>query len=226
MTDPTGERLLEFLQVMRQLRVECDWKASQTHRSLVRYLLEEAHETAEAIESGDPGHLREELGDLLLQIWFHAVIAEESGDFTLDDVVTDIIAKMRRRNPHVFGAAAGDAARLDAATINEVWESIKAQEKQRSSPVDGLPTSLPALLYADKVLDRLDRRARQDGAPFLHLGAPQLHLGGDRRTVAGGGGGGQGGGAGPRAGAPRRRTTAAVGHLTNPARRPIGAPIR
>ena len=87
---------------MRQLRVECGWKASQTHRSLVRYLLEEAHETAEAIESGDPAHLREELGDLLLQIWFHAVIAEESGDFTLDDVVADIIAKMRRRNPHVF----------------------------------------------------------------------------------------------------------------------------
>ncbi|MFN8195884.1 MAG: MazG family protein [Nocardioidaceae bacterium] len=165
MTDPAGDRLLEFLQVMRRLRVECGWKSAQTHRSLVRYLLEEAHETAEAIESGDPAHLREELGDLLLQIWFHAVIAEEAGEFTLDDVAAEIIAKMHRRNPHVFGAdASGDT--LDPATINEVWESIKATEKERTSPTDGLPTSLPALLYADKVLDRLSReRGEPVGAP-------------------------------------------------------------
>jgi XTP/dITP diphosphohydrolase len=190
----TGERLLEFLAVMRRLRAECDWKASQTHRSLVRYLLEEAHETAEAIESGDSGHLREELGDLLLQVWFHAVIAEESGEFTLEDVTADIIAKMHRRNPHVFGPAdhalfaevpgpdprgARSGARLDAATINEVWESIKATEKQRASPVDGIPASLPALLYADKVLDRLAREARRTtGGEAAASGDRTGHLGG------------------------------------------------
>ena len=100
-----GERLLEFLEVMRRLRVECAWKAGQTHRSLARYLLEETHETLEAIDTGDLEHLREELGDLLLQVYFHAVIAEESGEFTIDDVAGDIIEKMRRRNPHVFAPA-------------------------------------------------------------------------------------------------------------------------
>ena len=196
----TGERLLEFLAVMRRLRLECGWKASQTHRSLVRYLLEEAHETAEAIESGDPAHLREELGDLLLQIWFHAVIAEESGEFTLEDVTADIIAKMYRRNPHVFGPDATPAevglaaprsgshgpSALDAETINEVWESIKAAEKQRDSPVDGIPTSLPALLYADKVLDRLAREGRRTaGARTPTSKGPESHLGGPRVPLRG-----------------------------------------
>ena len=97
----------ELLAVMRQLRVECDWKRAQTHRSLARYLLEETHETLEAIDTGDADHLREELGDLLLQVYFHAVIAEENGDFTFEDVAADIVAKLRRRNPHVFGSAAG-----------------------------------------------------------------------------------------------------------------------
>jgi len=154
---PPADRLGEFLEVMRQLRRECAWKQEQTHRSLARYLLEETHETLEAIDTGDPEHLREELGDLLLQVWFHAVIAEEAGEFTLDDVVTDIIDKMRRRNPHVFGADGQQVAAGTAASVNEVWESIKATEKQRTSVTDGLPPGLPALLYADKVLDRLER---------------------------------------------------------------------
>ena len=124
MTDSGGAALLEFLEVMRRLRVECAWKAGQTHRSLARYLLEETHETLEAIDTGaatgDWAHLREELGDLLLQVYFHAVIAEENGDFTLDDVAGDIVAKMRRRNPHVF-APPGEqrAPGGDAAAINE-----------------------------------------------------------------------------------------------------------
>ena len=101
----SDEPLLEFVAVMRRLRAECAWKGGQTHRSLARYLLEETHETLEAIDTGDAVLLREELGDLLLQVYFHAVIAEEDGDFTLDDVAADIVAKMRRRNPHVFGAA-------------------------------------------------------------------------------------------------------------------------
>lgn len=149
----SGEPLLEFLEVMRRLRAECAWKAGQTHRSLARYLLEETHETLEAIDTGDADHLREELGDLLLQVYFHAVIAEESGEFTIDDVAADIVAKMRRRNPHVFGDAAGGTPQQ----INEAWEAIKATEKQRDSVTDGIPPTLPALLYADKVLDRLGR---------------------------------------------------------------------
>ena len=148
-----GEGLLEFLEVMRRLRAECAWKAGQTHRSLARYLLEETHETLEAIDTGDAALLREELGDLLLQVYFHAVIAEETGEFTIDDVAADIIEKMVRRNPHVFGAGEGGTPEQ----INEVWESIKATEKQRTSPVAGIPPTLPALLYADKVIDRLRR---------------------------------------------------------------------
>ena len=162
---PTGEPLLDFLEVMRRLRAECAWKAGQTHRSLVRYLLEETHETIEAIESGDPDHLREELGDLLLQVYFHAVIAEEAGEFTIDDVAADIIAKMHRRNPHVFAPDADSPT--DAAGIDAAWQRIKAEEKQRTSIADGLPPTLPALLYADKVLGRLD-----------HVPAPDDDLGG------------------------------------------------
>jgi XTP/dITP diphosphohydrolase len=155
-----GDALVEFLAVMRRLRAECDWKRAQTHRTLARYLLEETHETLEAIdewaETGDLAHLEEELGDLLLQVYFHAVIAEEEGAFTLDDVARGIIAKMHRRNPHVFGPE--DAERASgAAAINEEWERIKAAERPRASVTEGLPPGLPALLYADKVLDRLER---------------------------------------------------------------------
>ena len=92
----------DFAADMRRLRAECAWKREQTHESLRRYLVEESWETLEAIDSGDPDHLREELGDLLLQIGFHAVIAEEAGEFTFDEVVQGIVDKLRRRNPHVF----------------------------------------------------------------------------------------------------------------------------
>jgi XTP/dITP diphosphohydrolase len=148
------EEVLAFLDVMRRLRAECPWKAAQTHRSLARYLLEETHETVEALDSGDAVLLREELGDLLLQVFLHTAIAEEAGDFTTADVARDAIAKMVRRNPHVFGDDHGD---LDPAEVNELWESRKAQEKQRSSVTEGLAPGLPALLYADKVLDRGQR---------------------------------------------------------------------
>jgi XTP/dITP diphosphohydrolase len=148
------EEVLAFLDVMRRLRAECPWKAAQTHRSLARYLLEETHETVEALDSGDAVLLREELGDLLLQVFLHTAIAEEAGDFTTADVARDAIAKMVRRNPHVFGDDHGD---LDPAEVNELWESRKAQEKQRSSVTEGLAPGLPALLYVDKVLDRAQR---------------------------------------------------------------------
>lgn len=157
--------MAELLDVMRRLRAECAWKREQTHRSLARYLLEEAHETLEALDSGDDAHLEEELGDLLLQVVFHAVIAEERGAFDLDDVARGITAKMRRRNPHVFGpeggaGGTGDLAGLDAEAVNDLWQQIKAAEKDRAAVDEGLPATLPALLYADKVVDRLERAGR------------------------------------------------------------------
>jgi XTP/dITP diphosphohydrolase len=147
--------LAELVEVMARLRRECAWKAGQTHESLARYLLEETYETLEAIEAGDAAHLREELGDLLLQILFHAVIAEEQGRFDIDDVAADLVVKLRRRNPHVFDPASSDAS--DAEAINDQWERIKAEEKQRSGLMDGVPEELPALLRAVKAMDRLER---------------------------------------------------------------------
>lgn len=153
-----GDHLVEFVAVMRRLRAECPWKAEQTHRSLARYLLEETHETLEAIETGDAEHLREELGDLLLQVYFHAEIASEAGQFTIDDVAAGLTEKMIRRNPHVFASSLTNAeSDLTAEQVNDQWQRAKADEKQRSSVTDGLPPGLPALLYADKVLDRLSR---------------------------------------------------------------------
>jgi len=155
-----GEPLLDFLDDMRRLRRECPWKREQTHRSLARYLQEETAETLEAIDTGDSAHLREELGDLLLQVYFHAVIAEEAGDFTLEDVARDISDKMHRRNPHVFGADGGPArtsartSSLTAAEVDAQWQRIKAEEKSRQSPYDGIPPGLSALLLATKVLER------------------------------------------------------------------------
>jgi XTP/dITP diphosphohydrolase len=177
------EPLLGFLEVMRRLRAECPWKAEQTHRSLARYLLEETHETLEAIDKGDStgdwSHLREELGDLLLQVYFHAVIAEERGEFTIDDVARDITAKMHRRNPHVFGDPDADHPR-DAAGVNEAWEAIKATEKERDSVTDGLPETLPALLYATKAVER-DAKGPSIGSPGLETdaGAPSSTTGAD-----------------------------------------------
>ena len=158
-----SEPLLEFADVMRRLRAECPWKAAQTHASLARYLLEEAHETLEALDTGDVAHLREELGDLLLQVFLHTAIAEESGEFTLDDVASDATAKMVRRNPHVFEVEPdrdSAASELTPAEVNAEWERRKALEKSsRTSVLDGLPPGLPALLLADKALDRVERAA-------------------------------------------------------------------
>ncbi len=152
--------LEQFAADMRLMRRQCAWKAAQTHDSLARHLLEETHEALEAIESGDPEHLCEELGDLLAQIYFHAVVAEDAGTFTLDDVAQGIIDKMRRRNPHVFGWPDGTLG--DARTPEEievVWNQIKAVEKaHRTTPEEGIPTSLPALAYAANVVRRMPSR--------------------------------------------------------------------
>ncbi len=155
--------LVELTAVMARLRRECAWKAGQTHTSLVRYLLEETWETVEAIETGDAAHLREELGDLLLQVWFHAEIAAQDGEYDIEDVAGDLVAKLVRRNPHVF--APDGAGPSDPESINEQWERIKATEKQRSGLMDGVPEDLPALLRAVKALERLERTGRPVALP-------------------------------------------------------------
>ena len=154
----TGESaLIELVEIMGRLRAECGWKAAQTHRSLAKHLLEETYEAIEAIEAldhgGDPDHLCEELGDVLLQVYLHAAIAAQAGQFDIEDVARGLREKMLRRNPHVFG----DVEETDPARINETWESVKAEEKQRAGLLDGIPLELPALSRAAKVLDRLER---------------------------------------------------------------------
>jgi XTP/dITP diphosphohydrolase len=165
--------LVELVEIMAKLRAECGWKAAQTHRSLAKHLLEETYETLEAIEAlddgGNPDDLREELGDVLLQVYLHAAIAAETGAFDIEDVAAGLREKMIRRNPHVFG----DVVETDPARINETWEAVKAAEKQRSGLFEGIPLELPALTRAAKVLDRLER----DGRPLPRLDADDL---GDR----------------------------------------------
>jgi XTP/dITP diphosphohydrolase len=168
--DVPGSRLLDLVAAMDRLRSPggCPWDAEQTHESLVPYLVEEAHELVEAIESGDRTHMAEELGDVLLQVAFHARMAQEHADspFSIDDVAGGIVDKLVRRHPHVF-------ADVDAETAEEVavnWEEIKAAEKpHRSAPLDGIPERLPALARANKAAARL----RQAGLGDLAVEAAQ-----------------------------------------------------
>jgi XTP/dITP diphosphohydrolase len=127
--DMPGARLLDLVAVMDRLRRECPWTQQQTHTSLAPYLEEEAGEALEAIESGDSDHLREELGDVLMQVVFHAAVAEEQGDagWDVDDVAAGITAKLIRRNPHVFG----DATATTVEEIDAQWNRIKEQEKHQ-----------------------------------------------------------------------------------------------
>jgi XTP/dITP diphosphohydrolase len=151
--EPEQSALVDLVEMMARLRAECGWKAAQTHRTLAKHLLEETYETIEAIESGDPAHLREELGDVLLQVYLHAAIAAQAGEFDIEDVARGLREKMLRRNPHVFG----DVEETDPTRINETWETVKAAEKQRTGLLDGIPLDLPGLSRAAKVLDRLER---------------------------------------------------------------------
>ena len=154
MTVQPGSAFLSLVEVMDRLRSPggCPWDARQTHESLVEYLVEETYETVEAIETGDRAGLREELGDLLLQVVFHARIAQEDPEsaWGIDDVVEGIIAKLVGRHPHVFGdEVAGTADEVEAN-----WHARKAIEKGRTSVTDGIPMQLPALVLAAKVLAR------------------------------------------------------------------------
>ncbi|MGD7788427.1 MazG family protein [Propionibacteriaceae bacterium Y1700] len=143
------ERLIE---VMGRLRSGCPWDAEQTHRSLVTYLIEETCETVEAIETADDAHLREELGDLLLQVVFHATIAAERGAFTLDDVAAGISDKLISRHPYVF------ADEQVPDDLNTSWEQRKAAEKGRTSSLEGIPEQLSALARATKIIARARSR--------------------------------------------------------------------
>jgi XTP/dITP diphosphohydrolase len=175
---PAGSRLLDLVAVMDRLRSPggCPWDAQQTHASLLRYLVEESYEVVEAVEGGDRDELREELGDLLLQVVFHARVAAEApgGGFDIDDVADAIVTKLVRRHPHVF---AGEAP---AADLQRGWDAIKATEKHRESVLDGIPLALPALARADKVLGRLQRADLDPGR-----GAPPADAAGDPAVAFG-----------------------------------------
>ena len=135
----------------------CPWDREQTHDSLKRNLLEESYEVIEAIDQGNPAILSEELGDLMVQIAFHADIAQEAGDFQLEDVLRNINSKLVRRHPHVFA----DGHAEDAREVERNWEKIKAAERQakgeKKSPVEGIPIDLPALAYAQLMQDRVGK---------------------------------------------------------------------
>ncbi len=133
--------LEDTLALMRDLRKRCDWDHAQTHESLRPYLIEEAHEVDEALQAGDDAKLREELGDLWLQILFHSVIAEERGAFSLHDVAAGFVTKMKGRHPHLYGDG-----------VREPWEAMKA--KKRESLSEGLPAGLPSLHRAHRLQDR------------------------------------------------------------------------
>lgn len=150
-------QLARLIEVMAVLRQQCPWDSQQTHRSLVPYLVEESLEVVEAIETGDRDHLCEELGDLLLQVVFHAEIARESADgFDLEQVAAGIADKLVARHPHVFGPA---TARVDVAELNVTWEQRKAVEKGRTSVLDGIPDQLSALAKATKIISRARSRS-------------------------------------------------------------------
>lgn len=169
--DPPGARLLDAVAVIDRLASPGGdpWKLAQTHSSLARFLLEEAYEAVDAIASGDLSSLREELGDLLLQVVLHARLAEE---WTVDDVAGDLVDKMIRRNPHVFGGPA--LSDLDEITDN--WERIKRAEKARSSAMDGIALAQPALSLAAKILSRVERAGPRVPLPSGGLGAALLRL--------------------------------------------------
>jgi NTP pyrophosphatase (non-canonical NTP hydrolase) len=200
--DLPGARLLDLVATMDRLRADCPWDARQTHTSLAPHLLEEPYEALDALESGDQQAFREELGDVLLQVVFHARIAAERDDgtgYAIDDVADGIVAKLKRRHPHVFGDVTVSGA--DEVKVN--WDAIKRQEKEEKralaerqglgvtetapvSALDGVPLGQPALALAAQLL----RRAARAGAPaeLARLGADPA-AGESRGATAPGGSG-------------------------------------
>jgi ATP diphosphatase len=165
------ERLRELLGIMARLRAVdgCPWDRQQTFASIAPYTIEEAYEVADAAERGELKHLKDELGDLLFQVVFHAQMASEAGEFDFESVAGAICDKLRRRHPHVFGAGGP----MSAAEQNVSWEAIKAAERgaaadatraEAPSHLDGVPQALPALMRAYK----LSKRAARVGFDFEH----------------------------------------------------------
>ncbi|NKR55392.1 MazG family protein [Prescottella equi] len=154
----TGDAVVEAALVMDKLWGFGGWEVTQTHDSLRPYLLEETYELLDAIQSGDPVAIREELGDLLLQVLFHSRIAEAAGEFTVDDVAATLVTKLAHRSPHLADDLAGP---VDIAEQERAWEARKAAEKARESCIDGIALQQPALALAEKVISR----ARKAGLP-------------------------------------------------------------
>ncbi|MFE5908438.1 nucleoside triphosphate pyrophosphohydrolase [Streptomyces wedmorensis] len=151
--DLPGARLLDLVQIMDRIRRACPWSSQQTHKGLAKYGIEEAYELVEAIEDGDRDELREELGDVLLQVVFHARIAEEDPEepFSVDDVAATLVEKLIHRHPHVFG----DATAETPEEVKAHWLRTKAIEKQRESVTDGVPLGQPGLALAAKLASRV-----------------------------------------------------------------------
>jgi XTP/dITP diphosphohydrolase len=155
---PVGSRLLALVDVMQRLRADdgCPWDLKQDHHTLARYAVEEVYELLEAIDSGDPDALKEELGDVLLQVVFHAQIAADTDGFTIDEVADGIVDKLVRRHPHVFA----DTQVADAAEVTANWDALKAAEKpERTGVFDGVAAGQPAISYTEQ----LQRRAAKTG---------------------------------------------------------------
>ncbi|MEV5597318.1 nucleoside triphosphate pyrophosphohydrolase [Streptomyces sp. NPDC052496] len=162
--DLPGARLLDLVQIMDRIRRECPWSGVRTHEDLAKYGIEEMYELVEAIEEGDREALREELGDVLLQVVFHARIAQDDPDepFSVDDVAGTLVEKLINRHPHIFGE---DEARTPE-DVRAHWLRVKADEKRRASVTEGIPLGQPALALAGK----LASRARTAGIDALPAG--------------------------------------------------------
>jgi XTP/dITP diphosphohydrolase len=158
--DLPGSRLLDLVQVMDRIRAECPWSSLRTHEELAKYGIEEMYELVEAIEEGDREAIREELGDVLLQVVFHAAIAQGHPEepFTIDDVAAGLVAKLVHRHPHIYG----DEIAETPEQVQENWIRLKGVEKARESVTDGVPLASPALALAAK----LAGRARSAGLPL------------------------------------------------------------
>jgi XTP/dITP diphosphohydrolase len=170
--DVPGAQLIDAVAVMDRLRSPggCPWDAEQTHTSLAPYLLEEAYEAYQALEDGAfDTDLREELGDVLLQVLFHARLAQEPGGagWDIDDVAADLVAKLVRRHPHVFGDTTVDGS----AAVEANWDAIKAVEKQRTSVTDGVALAQPALSLAAKLVGRAAKAGLPTALPDAETGA-------------------------------------------------------
>lgn len=147
---PPFERLVALMAVLRS-EEGCAWDRKQTHESLLPYLIEEAHEVVEAVQSGNFGHLREELGDLICQVVFHAQLADEAGRFDVNDSIETIVEKLIRRHPHVFG----EKKELTPKQVRNQWEKVKIESGEKKSVLSGIPASMPALTMAYRIGEKV-----------------------------------------------------------------------